>query len=135
MVGNEQGGRVIRTIVGVIVGYALFGVASVSLFMMTGRRPHDPAAIDFAIVATVYGMVAAFLAGLIATWLSGRTDARAGKFTGALIALGAIVSMFTIPVGGDHWPQIAALVAMAPCAIVGGAFYKKLRNSLNSHLV
>lgn len=135
MVGSEQGGRVIRTIVGVIVGYVLFLAASASLFLLTGRQPHDPATIDFAVVATVYGMVAALLAGLIAAWISGRPDARAAMFIAALIVLVAIISLFTIPQGGAYWSQIAALIAMAPSALVGGLFYKKLRNVFNSRPV
>lgn len=133
--GSEQGKRVIRTILGVIVGYVIFGVASVSLFVITERRPHDPAQLDFAIVATVYGMVAAFLAGLFAALIAGRPDDRASRITAGLIALGAIVSMFTIPDGGDRWSQIAALLAMAPAALVGGFYYRKLRNYFKSRPV
>lgn len=133
--GRDQRGHVIRTIAGVVVGYVLFGAASVMLFVMTGRQAHDPAPLDFAAIATIYGMVAAFLGGLIAAWIARRADMRAGFITAGLIAAGALGSMLTVPAGGDRWSMIAALVAMAPSAIAGGYFYHKLRRLLKSHQV
>lgn len=133
--GRKQRGHVIRTIAGVIAGYVFFGAASVTLFVITGRQAHDPAPLDFAAIATVYGMVAAFLGGLIASSIAGRADMRASLITAALIALGAVASMLTIPAGGDRWSMIAAAVVMAPSAIAGGYFYHKLRRLLRSHRV
>lgn len=121
-----------RTAVGVIVGYVLFAAASVLLFVMSERQPHDEASLGFMLVATTYGVVAALLCGLMAAAISGRQDARAGVILAVVIGLGAIVSMFTVPEGGSRSSMIAALLLMAPAAWLGGKSLTILKQQLTN---
>ena len=119
-----------RTVIGVVVGYIVFGAASVMLFIMSEHQPHDPATVPFMIVATIYGMVAALVGGLIATAISGRPDGRAGAIVAIVIAIGAVISMFTVPEGGQRWSMVAAIVLMAPMAWLGGKALTILKRQL-----
>ena len=121
-----------RTVLGVIVGYALFASASVMLFIVSEHQPHDPATVPFMIVATIYGMVAALVGGLIATAISGRTDGRAGAIVAVTIALGAVISMFSVPEGGQRWSMVAAMFLMAPMAWLGGKSLTILKRQLSN---
>jgi hypothetical protein len=122
-----------RTALGVVVGYILFAGATIVLFMVTGREPHDDATLPFMIVATIYGMVAALVAGLIATAISRRSDPRAGAILGGVIALGAMISMLTVPAGANMGSMIAALVLMAPIAWLGGKSMTILKRQLANY--
>jgi hypothetical protein len=121
-----------RTVLGVIVGYVFFGAASVMLFILSRHQPHDPATVPFMFVATIYGMVAALVGGLIATAISGRPDGRAGAIVAVVIAIGAVMSMFTVPEGGQRWSMVAAIVLMAPMAWLGGKSLTILKRQLSN---
>jgi hypothetical protein len=105
-----------RVFTGVVLGYLVFGLSAFALFRITGHRPHAPASISFQIGSIIYGMLFALLAGYIASFIGGRPNAVAAWIVGALIALGAIISMVLTVVS---WSQIAALCFMAPAAVVG----------------
>jgi len=118
-----------RTAAGVVAGYVFFAVASVTLFAVAGQEPHEHVSAAFAFVSTVYGMVAAFLGGLMAAAIARRSDQRASRIVAAIIAIGAAISMLTVPPGGSRMSMIAAILLMAPAALLGGIFYRKMVGS------
>lgn len=112
--------HVLRHILGVLAGYAVFAILAVALFQLSHRDPH--AAQDWVFVAfsIVYGLLAAILAGYLAG-LIGRHDPMSHARTLALaIAAVAIVSLLARPGAGSVWSQILAIVLFAPAAILGG---------------
>ncbi len=113
-----------RVFSGAVLGYLLFAGSAFLLFRITNTDPHAPAGISFEACAIVYGMLFALLAGYVASFIGGRPHFVAAWIVGALIALGAIISMVLTVVA---WSQMAALLFMAPAAVVGGWTYV-LRN-------
>ena len=109
-----------RVFTGVILGYLVFAGSAFLLFRITGHNPHVQASISFEISTIMYGMLFAWLAGYIASFVGGRPDAMAAWIVGAVIAIGAIVSMIMTVVS---WSQLSALLFMAPMAVVGGWTY------------
>jgi hypothetical protein len=109
-----------RVFTGAVLGYLVFAGSAFLLFRITGHNPHIPASIGFEISSVVYGMLFAWLAGYIASFIGGRPDAIAAWILGCIIAVGAIVSMTMTVVS---WSQITALLFMAPMAVVGGWTY------------
>jgi hypothetical protein len=105
-----------RTIAGVIVGYLIFGVSAVLLFVLSGRQPASQA---FMIGSIVYGMVFAFIGGWVAATLAKRRGG-AALWVGIVIAVGAVISLLASPAGGAIWSQVSALVLMAPSAVLAG---------------
>jgi len=109
-----------RVFSGAVLGYLLFAGSAVLLFHITGHDAHAPASISFEFGAIVFGMLFALLAGYIASVIGGRPNYVAAWIVGALIALGAIVSMLLTVVS---WSQVTALIFMAPAAVIGGRTY------------
>ena len=119
----------LRVIGAVVAGYIIFAVLSVLLFVVAGRDAHAMAPRWFLVGATAYGMLSAMVAGYAATRIAARADLRAALVLTAIIALGAVVSMIGTPAAASHWSQWAALLLMAPAAIIGGMV--ALRRSSN----
>ena len=109
-----------RVFTGVILGYLVFAGSAFLLFRITGHNPHVRASISFEIATIAYGMLFAWLAGYIASFIGGRPDAIAAWILGAVIAVGAVISMIMTVVS---WSQVTALLFMAPMAVVGGWTY------------
>jgi nitroreductase len=116
--------RSIRSIGGVLAGYIVFALSAVVLFRAAGRDPHAAQPLWFMALATGYGMCFAALGGALAVRLAGYRPQLHAVLVAGLIALGAAGSLITSP--GDHarWSQLAALVCMAPCALIGMRFAK-----------
>ena len=66
------------------------------------------------------GMVFALLGGFVAAWLARRQPLAHGIAVGAVLALGAAISLLITMGKGAVWSQVAALALMAPCAVLGG---------------
>ena len=109
-----------RVFSGFVLGYVLFEVLWRLLFSMTNTDPHAPASIGFELGAVAFGLMFALLAGFVASLVGGRPHFIAAWMVGGLIALSAIVVMIR---KGAAWPQVSALLFMAPGAVVGGYSY------------
>ena len=86
----------------------------------TNTDLHTPASIAFEAGAIIFGLLFALLAGFLASFIGGRPHFVAAWIVGALIALTALAVMFR---EGLAWPQMSALLFMAPAAVVGGWSY------------
>ncbi len=109
-----------RVFSGVVFGYLLFELLWFALFRLTNTDPHAPASISFQAGAVVFGLLFALSAGYLASFIGGRPHFIAAWIAGALIALTAMVVMIR---KGVAWPQVAALLFMAPATVIGGYSY------------
>ncbi len=109
-----------RVFSGSVLGYLVFELLWLGLFHVTNTDPHAPASISFQLGAVVFGMVFAIAAGHLASVIGGRADFVAARIVGALIALTAVAGMIG---KGVAWPQMTALLFMAPAAVIGGWTY------------
>jgi hypothetical protein len=110
----------IRSILAVIVGYAIFAVSGFALFQVTGQPPHGEASVPFMLGATVYGAAFALLGGYVAGVIAGRRPLAHGAAVATILALGAGVSLVATVGHGAIWSQVCTLAFMAPAAAVGG---------------
>lgn len=108
-----------RAITGVFAGYLIFALSAVLLFKLTNHDPHAPASMMFMVGSIAYGVAFAIIAGYVAQTISARRDLRATYALAILLAGIAAVSA-TSGAGKSAWSAVAALVLMAPAAIVGG---------------
>jgi hypothetical protein len=115
----------LRSILAVFAGYAVFAVSAVALFALSGRDAHAPQDLTFTILSIAVGMVFAGLGGWIAARLAPRRALTHAGAVALVIAIGAAVSIPAVPEGTFPWSQIAALVAMAPSALLGGWFFAR----------
>jgi hypothetical protein len=114
------GVKIIRSVVGVILGYATFAVSAVLFFYLAGRDPHQPQGAAFAVAAVVFGMTMAALGGFIAATIAGRRPILHAGIVAGIVALGAFVSLISSLREGAIWSQVAALLLMAPSALLAG---------------
>jgi hypothetical protein len=62
---------VLRSILGVVMGYAVFAASGFALFQLTGQPPHGEAPVPFMIGAVAYGVAFALLGGYLSGWIAG----------------------------------------------------------------
>jgi hypothetical protein len=114
-----------RTALGAIVGYLLFGVTAFLMFRLTGHYPHGahehPSA-AFMVISIVIGIVAALLGGYVAAAIARKQ--LAATIVAVVIALLAVISA-AYSGGVGLWSNLAAICLMAPAAKFGGGFVKR----------
>jgi hypothetical protein len=112
--------KILRSIGAVVAGYLLFAVSAFLFFRLSGQAPHAAAPPSIMAGSIVVGVVAAFAGGFVAAQLAGRRPLAHGIAVAAVLALGAIASLASTVGHGAIWSQVAALVLMAPAAVLGG---------------
>lgn len=112
--------RILRSLVGVVVGYLLFAVSTFSIFRIAGRDPHQNQDFVFVAVSVTLGMAFAFAGGYVAAVIAGRKARLHGGAVAAVLALGAVAPIMSQRGAGSIWSQAAAIALMAPSAFRGG---------------
>jgi hypothetical protein len=109
-----------RSILAVVVGYIVFALPAFAFFRIVGQAPHQAAPVPVMLGSTALGMVCALFGGYMAAWIARRRPVVHGCAVAAILAMGAAVSLLSTTGKGAVWSQVAALLLMAPCAVVGG---------------
>ena len=116
----------IRNIIAVIIGYAVFAVSSVLLFQVTGQAPHQDASLQFKIITFFYGLFFSVAAGYVVQLIATQTKLTLNYIlTGLMFLLAAMSIVFSK--GSSHWTQLFAMFIFAPASMIGGQL--KLRRS------
>ena len=118
-----------RVFSGAVFGYLLFEFLWFGLFRVTNTDPHAPAGNWFQLGAIAFGLLFGLMAGYVASFIGGRPHFAAAWIVGALVAVTAVVVMVRM---GVAWPQMAALLFMAPAVVVGGWSYVLRTRAANS---
>lgn len=113
----------IKSILGIIIGYAIFVATSLALFKFSGQKPHADTTIGFMILTIIYGAISSFLSGFVAQFISKSKELKVNYVLAFIIAGFATFSYFKST--GNHWTQICAIFIFAPVSILGGIFYNK----------
>ena len=108
--------KILRSVLAVFLGYAVFAVSAVFLFNTAGRDPHAAQKLGFVVFAVFYGVTFAGLGGLLAARIAPAKGMLHAALVALIIALGAIVSLVARPDARSTWSQWTALVLMAPSA-------------------
>lgn len=118
---------VARAVLGILVGYAVFAVTAIALFRVTRQDPHAIPSPAFLAGSIAWGVAWSAIAGYLASVIAGRRDLVAGVGVALLTTLGAVMSIVMQPDARNYWSQIAAIVAMAPAAVVGAHVHRRRR--------
>lgn len=111
---------ILRSVVAVIVGYVVFAASAFAVFRLSGRPAHAPASVPFMLLTIASGVVFAALGGYVTGWLAGRRPLAHAVAMAAVLAAGATASLVSTLGHGAIWSQVAALILMAPSAVLGG---------------
>ena len=118
--------NMIRNILSIILGYAIFVVTSIALFKISGQDPHAEPTTSFVILTVIYGTVFSFLAGLVTRLISHTNNLKLNYILAFIIAAFAAFSFFKSE--GNHWTQLLAIFIFAPASILGGLLYNKVKH-------
>lgn len=116
----HQARKTMKSLLAVLVGYLIFALSSVLLFLIAGVDPKEPAELEFRIWSTLYGVFFALLGGYTAARMAGHKELRHASMVAIILALLATISLIAQPTGSSLWSQIAALGFMVPAVILGG---------------
>ncbi len=111
----------IKNILGIIAGYAIFVASSLALFKASGVDPHGDSSVLFQIITAVYGGGFSFFSGFVVQLISKKQNILLNYALAIFIAGFATFSLFRT--AGSHWTQLLAIVVFAPVSIFGGIFY------------
>jgi hypothetical protein len=109
-----------RVFSGAVLGFLLFELLWRGVFVVTNTDLHAPASIGFQAGAAIFGLLFALSAGYLAAVIGGKPHFNAAWMVAALVVVTAIVVMVR---KGVAWPQVMALLFMAPAVVVGGWSY------------
>ncbi len=111
----------IRTILGILAGWALFGVGTALLFAARQVDPYsDESTFGFKAAAIALAAVLGLAGGWLAAAVSRRPDLTAPIALALLLASLATLSLALRPGEGEVWMQLSALLLAAPMVVVGG---------------
>ncbi|MES1219074.1 MAG: hypothetical protein ABUT20_26440 [Bacteroidota bacterium] len=113
----------LKQILSVITGYAIFVITSLALFKISGKDPHQAPANSFLLLTAVYGAVSAFLSGLVLQLIARSKRLTLNIVLAFMIAGFALFSL--LQSDGSHWTQILAITIFAPVSILGGLYYQR----------
>ena len=115
----------VRKITGVIAGYAIFSVASVAFFELTGQDSNEQATAGFQLLSAIFGAAFSFTGGLAVKYIA-RTKTLTLNYILACIMAG-FATLSIVVSDGSHWTQILVIFVFSPVSILGGFFYNKPR--------
>ena len=113
----------LRSILGVIAGYAIFVISALVLFKFSGIDPHANPSWLTLFLTVGYGLIFSFLGGFTAHWISGTKTLTVNYVLAFIMAGFAAFSFFKT--SGNHYSQLAAIFLFAPASVLGGWFRKK----------
>ncbi len=110
----------LRNVLALIAGYAIFVVAAVLLFQISGIDPHSNPSAGFMAAVIVCGMLSSITGGFVVQQVSKDKKLTVNYILAVIIAGFATFSYFKTT--GNHYSQIAAIFLFAPLSILGGYF-------------
>lgn len=113
---------VIRSILAVLAGYAVFAVSALLVFGLSGQKPHADASAGFKTLAIIVGTGFAVAGGYLTALIARKSPIAHSTALGVLLASIAAWSIHASPVKDPIWSQVYAIFFMAPGAVLGGIF-------------
>ncbi len=115
-----------RKVLSVIAGYAIFAVSSILLFIVTSHDPHQDAPMVFKIATAIYGVFFSIVSGSVLQLIAIQKKLILNFILAFVIFLLATISLVTSK--GSHWTQLFAMLIFAPSSILGGYLKNQLVN-------
>ena len=110
----------LRNILALVAGYAIFVIAAVLLFQISGMDPHSDPSAGFMAAVIACGILSSLTGGIVTQLISKHNTLTVNYLLALIIAGFASFSWFKTT--GNHYSQIAAIFLFAPLSILGGYF-------------
>jgi peptidoglycan/LPS O-acetylase OafA/YrhL len=118
-----------KSILAVLVGYLIFGVSSILLFLIAGVDAKQTPELGFRIWSMFYGIFFAALGGYIAARMAVQRELWHAAAVAIIMAVVVTISLIAQPGGSSIWSHIAVLGFMVPAVILGGIL--RTRQTMN----
>lgn len=119
--------KIIGSILSLIVGYLIFGVGMLLLWMVFGYKPKDVPPDGFLVFSIFGECLIALGAGYVAALVANRKElVHTGILTGVLVVMGVLFVLWPqneLP----WWANLATVFPIAPFILLGGLIRKKSR--------
>jgi hypothetical protein len=123
--------KIIRSLLSLIVGYLIFVVAMVLLWMVFGYRPKDVPPDGFLVFSIFCECLFALGGGYTAALVSGRKElVHTGVLTGVIAVMG-LLSLFWAHNELPWWANLATAFPIAPCFFLGGLIFIRKKSREN----
>jgi hypothetical protein len=119
--------NLIRNILAVILGYAVFVISGLLLFKLSGTDAHADPSTGFIILTVAYGILFSFLGGALVQIVSPSGKLGINYVLAVILAGFAAFSFFKST--GNHYSQLAAIFLFTPASILGGLVYLRRKKS------
>jgi hypothetical protein len=119
--------KIIRSLLSLIAGYMIFAVAMLLLWMAFGYKPKDIPPDGFLVFSILCECLFALGGGYVAALVAGRKEL---VHTGILTGIFAILGELSVLCPHNElplWANMATIVPIAPCFLLGGWIRKKRR--------
>ncbi len=113
----------LRQIVAIFTGYAIFVAAAVLLFQLSGIDPHSDPSILFLLAVIACGIASSLTGGYVTQLIAKKNTLTVNYILALIIAGFAAFSFYKT--SGNHYSQMAAIFLFAPLSIVGGYLFIK----------
>ena len=113
----------LRQVLAIFAGYAIFVAAALLLFQLSGVDPHGDPSILFLLAVIACGIASSVTGGYVAQLIAKKNTLTVNFILALIIAGFAAFSFYKT--SGNHYSQMAAIFLFAPLSIVGGYFLIK----------
>jgi hypothetical protein len=110
----------VRSIISIISGYLIFGVAVLLLWLAFGYRPHSIPPTGFLVFSVFAECLFALGSGYVVALIARHREL---LHTGILTAIFVVVGLLTVLVPMNHlplWVNLTTIFPTAPCILLGG---------------
>lgn len=121
--------KVIRSILSFIVGYLIFAVSMVLLWMIFGYKPKDVPPDGFLVFSVFFECLFAFGGGYVSALVAARKQL---VHTGILAGIVAILGVLSLVCPQNElpwWANLATAFPIAPCFLLGGLMTIRQKSS------
>lgn len=126
--------KIIQSLLSLIVGYLIFAVAMLLLWMAFGYKPKDIPPDGFLVFSIFCECFFALVGGYVAAIVANRKElVHTGILTGVIAVMG-VLSLIWPQNELPWWANLATAFPIAPCFLLGGMMLtrKKGRSARNS---
>lgn len=110
----------IRSIVGIVVGYMVFVAATVGLWSAFGYGADEIPSEGFYLFSLILEMLFALCSGYLAALIAGRRAGLHATILAVFFVLVGVASLFASPDRGPWWVPWSTILILAPCVGLGG---------------
>ncbi|UCE40134.1 MAG: hypothetical protein JSV17_11770 [Candidatus Aminicenantes bacterium] len=117
--------KIIRSLLSLIVGYLIFVVSMLILWMVFGYKPKDVPPDGFLVFSIFCECLFALGGGYVAAFISNRKELVHTGILAGVVAIMGVLSLFWPHNELSWWANLATAFPIAPCFPLGGLIRKK----------